>query len=155
MKLNLGCPKYCEGWVCVDIAPRDPRVIKADAYEALRNTDSNALSEIRSKNLLEHLENPGSFLHACYFALPPGGKLTVITDNAEFLPFYAPFWVRHTGLGAHSCNEYALDHCNSPHYSVFTKMHLLNLFVLAGFKREFVTIRRTWGGARVEAVATK
>ena len=49
MKVNLGCPRYCEGWVCVDLHPQDQGVIQSDAYEYLEN-HFEVFTEIYSKN---------------------------------------------------------------------------------------------------------
>jgi tRNA G46 methylase TrmB len=127
-------------------------VLKSDVYEFLRSKP-NSFEKIHSKNLLEHLENPGLFFSLCEEALIPGGRLTVITDNAEFFPFYLPFWLRHTGIGAHSMNDYALDFCESKHFMVFTKMHLRNFLEAHGFER--VEVSRDDLGARLFAMGFK
>jgi 2-polyprenyl-3-methyl-5-hydroxy-6-metoxy-1,4-benzoquinol methylase len=111
-----------------------------------------SVRELKSKNLLEHLPDPGRFLRLCRNILETGGSLTLITDNAAFMPFYLPLWVRHTGIGAHVVNRYALDHCDSVHYMVFTKMHLENLLRSSGFRR--VAVRTILAGSRLEAKAT-
>ena len=152
MKLDLGNPKFVDGWVSVDLRPKDPRVMAADAFSVLSSFRSE-VDEIRSKNLLEHLENPGLFFSACERALAPGGRLTVITDNAEFVPFYFPFWIRHTGIGAHALNAYAEDFCDSRHFAIFTKMHLRNFF--EAYRFEGIEVSRTWGGARLEGTGLK
>ena len=118
----------------------------------LRSTDDR-FETVYSKNLLEHLPNPGVFLAGCYSILKHGGRAIVITDNAEFMPFYLPFWVKHIGVGAHAVNAYALNHCDSVHYAVFTKMHLANLMSDAGFKD--TSVRRVFYGARLQAVGTR
>ena len=89
----------------------------------------------------------------CHSVLKEEGRITLITDNAEFVPFYLPFWLRHSGIGAHSINKYAIDHCDSVHYMVFTKMHLENLFSVSGFRN--ITTRRIKFGARLEARAIR
>lgn len=155
--LNLGCPIGHAGQTCVDRNPRktewyEPTVIKADVYQYLLTTEKR-YTLIRTKNLLEHLPNVALFLSGCYEILSIGGRLEIITDNAEFLPFYLPFWIRHTGIGAHARNEYAIDHCDSIHYSIFTKMHLRNLLEYAQFKD--VRAKRIWGGARLYVEGTK
>jgi predicted SAM-dependent methyltransferase len=151
--VNLGCRKYCRGETCVDLNPEDPRVVKADAVEWLNRQEQNSIEVIYTKNLLEHLPDPGSFFSAAHRALQQGGLLHLITDNAEFLPFYAPVWLHHTGLGAHACNQYAIADCKSVHYMVFTKMHLKNLAERAGFK--VVMLRRLplYAFARLELFA--
>jgi len=151
MKVNLGCAKKCAGYVCVDIRGGEG-IVKADVYDWLMANHGNC-EEIKSKNLLEHLPNPAVFLELCHQSLKQGGRFELITDNAEFIPFYFPFWIRHTGIGAHSLNAYALDHCDSIHYMIFTKMHLKNLLKLAGFEK--INVRRITLGSRLLARCSK
>ena len=150
-KVNLGCPKRCPGWTCID-KRGDPQWDVYDWLEAMKS-ERNTVTELRTKNLLEHLPDPGSFLRLCRQVLQRGGKFTLITDNAAFIPFYFPIWVRHFGVGAHSVNRYAVDNCNSVHYMVFTKMHLENLLNVSGFTK--VTVRPILMGSRLEARATR
>lgn len=154
-KLNLGCPYKCEGYICVDLSPKDDGVVRDDAYHYLLYNSPDTYDEIFSKNLLEHLPDVGRFLDECYSSLKPGGRITVVTDNAEFLPYYLPFWVNHTGIGAHSVGAYAehIEHGHTTHFAVFTKLHLRNLFARSGFVD--VRVRRTTFGARLEAVARR
>lgn len=154
--MNLGCPHYHEGWQCVDANPLDRRVIKADAIEYLKARYQMA-DHIYSKNLLEHLGNPLRFLELCNWALAPGGTLELITDNAWWIPFYLPFWIDRTGIGAHACEAYAENTCSryagSPHYMVFSKMHLRNLLRDSGFSP--VEMRYTTFFARIYVRALK
>ena len=146
-RVNLGCPKKCLGWTCVDRRG----VPSLDVYDWLehRAKTGDPVYEIRTKNLLEHLPDVGRFLALCNQVLSKGGRLDLITDNAEFLPFYFPFWIRHTGIGAHAVNQYALDNCDSAHFAIFTAMHLKNLMKWAGFRS--VTVARVTLGARLLA----
>jgi len=157
MKVNLGCPNYCPDYLCVDMHPKDKRVIKADVFEWLQEEyyEDDYLIEIYTKNLLEHLTDPGAFLVLCHNALEKGGRLVLVTDNAEFFPFYLPFYIVKTGIGAHSRDEYAMSkHCNETHhYSIFTKMHLKNLFEYAGFNE--TVVKRILLGVRLKAIGTK
>lgn len=152
-KLKLGCPYYCKDFTCVDVRQIDPQVIKQDVYDYLEITNDIEYEYIYSKNLLEHLPNVGRFLNLCYNNLANNGKLEIITDNAEFIPFYFPFWIKHTGIGAHSNNDYALNHCNSKHYSIFTKMHLINLFEYSRFKN--IKAERIMYNARLRIIGQK
>ncbi len=153
--VNLGCPRYCDGMTCVDIHPLDERVVKANVFDWLVE-QNQTLDSIYTKNLLEHLPDPGAFLDLCHTALKEKGLVDVITDNAEFFPFYFPFfYMTRTGIGAHSRDEYAMSKwCNETHhYAVFTKMHLRNLFEYAGFR--MIKVRRIKFGARLEAIGEK
>ena len=95
-----------------------------------------------------------AFLKLCYLRLQTAGKLIVVTDNAEWFPFYLPIDMKGTGIGAHSEESYSLRF-NAVHLSIFSPMHLREHLLLAGFKR--VKVRRMWQvlGARLEGVGTK
>lgn len=152
--VNLGCPIYCDKYVCVDAEPEDMRVIKADSIEYLSRF-SNQLESIYSKNMLEHLTEIDQFYSNAYKALAKNGIMTVITDNAEFFPFYLPF-VHRFGFGAHSSNRYFNNykyrHC-SFHYMIFTKLHLMNLATRYGFK--ILECKRITFGARLKCSMQK
>lgn len=152
MRVNLGCPRYCWGYKCVDLFPSDERVVKADALRWLES--SNNIEEIKTENLLEHLPNVEEFLSLCFDKLRKGGRLIVVTDNAEWLPFYLPFDLKGLGVGAHSVPSYSMRF-NAVHLSIFTKMHLREHLLLAGFQD--VKVRRLWrvAGARIEGVGVK
>lgn len=157
MKVKLGCPKFCRGYTCVDLYPFDNRVIQQDAFEFLESHKAE-LDYIYSKNMLEHVGNPLELIRRAYSSLKPGGELIIITDNAEWLPFYLPFPIAHTGIGAHGSkqHEYLLhfgDRTN--HYMVFSKANLNALLSTAGFRH--IIIHRMWryGFARLHARAIK
>jgi hypothetical protein len=138
----------------VDLNPVSDGVVRADGLEYLRTT-TDMYETIESYNLLEHLPDPGQFLKLCYSRLEEGGRLLVVTDNAEWLPFYLP--VFHAfGFGAHHSNEYhymlkSRGAVPTVHYMVFSPLNLRNLLSYAGFRR--IEIRRITFGARLKAVA--
>lgn len=153
-KLNLGCPIFCSGYTCVDLHPHQLYVIKSDVLEYLK-TNNKKYDEIYSKNLLEHLMNIDDFILYSIMRLNDGGKLIIITDNAEFIPFYIPLFINHTGLGAHAKDEYAnhKTHNGTHHYMIFTKMHLYN--ILNHFMFRQISVKRITFGSRLKAVAIK
>src|SRR5271157_2097758 len=109
--------------VCVDMFPEDSRVVKAEAISFLLGNPTPRFTAIRCENLLEHLPNVMTFFVACHKDLIPGGHIRVLTDNAEWLPFYLPFSLVGLGVGAHSVEGYA-KRFNTVHYCIFSKMHL-------------------------------
>ncbi len=141
VRVNLGCPNFHEGWVCVDLHPRDSAVVRDDAVNYMTGRPPGSVSEVMTKNLLEHLPNVQQFLKACYEALEDGGRICVITDNAEWLPFYLPVAVPRLGVGAHAVKKYALRF-NTVHYSIFSPMHLTLHLTDAGFSD--VRVNRLW-----------
>lgn len=154
-RVNLGCPYLCEGYRCVDIKPEDEGVVAGDAVEFLNARAPGRYDEVFSKNMLEHLPNPGAFVAAAARSLRRGGRLVLVTDNAEFVPFYFPFWLNHTGMGAHSRPDYArrAEHGHGRHFAVYTKMHLVNLAEEYGLKVE--SVRRITLCSRLKMVAVK
>ncbi len=154
LRVNLGCPRLCAGWTCVDLHPKDDGVVQADAIEYMSALPSGAVSEILTENLLEHLPNVQQFLKACYDALQGDGRIRVVTDNAEWLPFYLPLALPRLGVGAHAVKTYALRF-NTVHLSIFSPMHLRLHLSNAGFRE--VRVRRLWryALARLEGVGFK
>jgi predicted SAM-dependent methyltransferase len=81
---------------------------------------------VYSQSFLEHLTNVGFHLKECYRVLKKDGKIIIITDNAECKKHY----ITGTHTGAYSKNN-GMD----KHYSIYTKEHLKNHLLFAGFKK--------------------
>ena len=139
------------GRLCVDLQPADKRVVKAEACEFLEN-GTGSYDEVRSENLLEHLPDVGRFLRLSKQALREGGRVVVVTDNAEWLPFYLPIDIPGTGIGAHSVESYS-RRFGVVHRQIFTKLHLRCALMEAGFSD--VKVRRIKFGSRLEATGYK
>jgi len=132
--LNLGCGKQMYGDVRVDLY-RGKANLLADVEKSLP-FKSDVFDEVYSRHLFEHLRNPSSVLGEMVRVLKPGGRLTLITDNAAYIP-----WHLHPrfGSGGHSWNGY---HGVSPidkHFSIYTPEHLKNH--LLEHKLQIVTIK--------------
>jgi SAM-dependent methyltransferase len=137
MRIKLGCPKYCKGYTCVDLYPKDFGVVKDDAIHYLSTLNDNSVEYIEAKMLLEHLPNPYSLIELAYQKLKKGGILYFTTDNAWFLPHYITTPL-HRILGSHSDEKYKYTFCKGAvtnHYAIFTKLHLKNMLELAGFEK--------------------
>jgi len=121
--LNLGCGSQTYGTHRLDF-------IKTEATTLVWNLEnrlpyaSNFADKIYSRNLFEHLRNPGFFLDECFRVLKVGGTLELITDNASCIRFY--IFGTHTG-------RYEKIHIGDHHLSIFTKNHLRNHLESAGF----------------------
>jgi hypothetical protein len=155
-RVNLGCPNFCADWTCVDIYPKDPRVIQDEAVHWLRNqtpSDPTPLEYIKALNLIEHLPNVGEFFEAAYNALKLGGILCVRTDNAWFPLFHINI-IHRWGWAAHCSDDYWPPIMNTTeHFSLYTKLHLRHYGRYAGF--ETVRISYTTVGARLLAIYRK
>jgi len=60
--LNVGCGEDTYGTHFVDLYPTRKEVIKCNVDKEKLPFPNNYFDEIYSKNLLEHLRNPGFFL---------------------------------------------------------------------------------------------
>ena len=132
-QVNLGCPRFCKGYLCVDLYPKDKRVIKSDVIKFLKTTYNTykkpIFKQIKAYNLLEHLKNPYLFIYLCYVNLKPNGILKLKTDNAWNPIHYIknPF---HILTGSHVDKDYHYTFTkakHTEHYYIFTKLHLRNL----------------------------
>jgi len=132
-QVNLGCPKFCKDYICVDLYPKDKWVIKSDVIKFLKTTYNTykkpIFKQIRAYNLLEHLKNPRLFIYLCYINLKNEGILELKTDNAlnpiHYIP--NPF---HVLTGSHVDEDYHYIFTkakHTKHYYIFTKLHLRNL----------------------------
>lgn len=87
--LNVGCGRETYGTHFVDLYPTRPEVKEVNIDNEKPPFPANYFNdnEVYSKNLLEHLTNPGFVLKEIVRVLKKGGKLILITDNASY-------WVR-------------------------------------------------------------
>jgi SAM-dependent methyltransferase len=133
MRVNLGCPKPCPGFDrCIDQLT-SPEV---SVYRLEQTFAPGSVDYAYSKNLLEHLGNPLEFLESVRRILRVGGTLDLVTDNAQFAPFYwrslAPLnrWFRYGVFGIHAGAPFQC--AAGAHYAIFTEAHLRQLFDAAG-----------------------
>ena len=160
-QLNLGCPDFCPDYTCIDLSPKDKRVIKADAVDYMHHSMPNSIRKIRAYQLIEHLPNVGAFFQAANRCLEPNGELWIRTDNAEWLPFYVLLPRGILGWGAHASTKYRYLFSNGAkpkdgnieHYAVFTKLHLRQYARAYDFS--ILTLKRVTFGARLLAVMRK
>ena len=149
LQLQLGCPKKCEEYTCIDLFPEDEGVIASEAVHHLDWLASNSVDRIYSKNMLEHITELNEFFTQAKRVLKPQGTLTIITDNAAFLPFHIPI-IHKWGWGAHSSNKYFDNYKYAKcgvHYVLFTKNGLRNIFEKYGFNVQ--KLRLVTFGARI------
>lgn len=90
-KLQLGAGgKHHDGWLCTDIEPRRPGVVRLDATRRLPLPD-DSLDYVFAEHLIEHLGwKPGQrMLSECLRVLRPGGVIRVATpDLARYIAIY-------------------------------------------------------------------
>lgn len=130
--LNLGCGNEDFGDVRVDICPTDTTTHVMDIELGLPKSWSNKFDVVYSKNLLEHLRNPGFVLEEMKRVCKRGGKVIVITDNAGFWEFH--FFGTHVTpvIKLKRLHFYRGKSDLDTHYSLFTKEHLRNHFNKVG-----------------------
>jgi len=135
--LNLGCGKQAYGDVRVDLY-RGKANLLAHVEKSLP-FKNDVFDEVYSRHLFEHLRNPSSVLAEMVRVLKPGKKLTLITDNAAYIPFHLhPKF----GFGVHSWSGYRGVSPIDKHFSLYTPEHVKNH--LLDQKLQIVTIKYTY-----------
>ena len=124
--LHVGCGKDDYGTDRVDYIPTDATTEVASA-ESLPYPDET-FSEVFSKNLLEHLCNPGLFFAEAHRVLQPNGQMILITDNAGFLGFHIK------GKTAGDYHSFINPKGTEEHVALFTRTHLRSLATRHDFK---------------------
>jgi len=132
--LNLGCGDQDYGTHRVDINKTKTTTHVFDVEKGLQFPDE-MFDDVYSRNLLEHLRNVGFHLDECYRVLKKGGKIVLITDNAECVRYY---W-----FGTHTGRYEELHESNDRHYEIFTKSHLFNHFIASRFHIESIEYIKT------------
>jgi predicted SAM-dependent methyltransferase len=130
--LNVGCGIDDYGTHFVDLFPQRKNVMKCDLDRQKLPFSDNYFDEVYSKNLFEHLTNLGFAIKEMYRVLKKGGKLILITDNANFFGFA----IGGTHLGGYEEKKlWSKDSAKEDrHYELFTDWHLRNYAKKAGFK---------------------
>lgn len=129
MILNLGCGEDTYGTDFVDKYPSRKEVKKCDIDVDNLPFEARVFDKIYSRNLLEHLTNPGNFFKECYRVLKPGGLLVFQTDNATY-------WKNNLRRSAHlgSYEKYGRHGEEDTHFELFTEKHLENYLRRFNFK---------------------
>lgn len=124
--LNIGCGRSTYGTDFVDLYPSRPEIKKVDIDSQRLPYPNDKFDEVFSENVFEHLTNPGNFLKECHRVLKKGGKIIVITDNAN----YYGWAIKKTHLGGYEKKSES----NDRHYTLFTDWHMKNHLVKQKFK---------------------
>jgi predicted SAM-dependent methyltransferase len=122
--LNIGSGNQPYGTDRIDILPSQFTTLVCDVEDGLPYAEG-IFDEVYTRNLFEHIRNPGFFLNECYRVLKKGGKLILITDNAACQRFYT--------LGTHEGRYEKKHNPHDKHYSVYTRSHLRNHLEAVGF----------------------
>ncbi len=127
--LNIGCGNETYGTDFVDLYPpkNRPEVKKVDIQKQKLPYPDNTFDEVYSKCLLEHCINPGEVLKEMVRVLKKGGKIRVITDNANYWTFALKNSL-HRG-------SYEQEKSEDRHYILFTDWHLKNYMRKLGMKK--------------------
>lgn len=86
-KLQIGAQSNSiQGWLNVDIAPKNLETVYMDATQPFPFQDG-AFDYVFSEHMIEHITfNEGQWmLKECYRVLKPGGKIRIATPNLQFL----------------------------------------------------------------------
>ncbi len=130
--LNVGCGIDEYGTHFVDLFPQRKNVMKCDFDIQKLPFPNNYFDEVYSKNLFEHLTNLGFAIREMHRVLKKGGKLVLITDNANFFGFA----VGRTHLGGYEEKKLWSKESTKEdrHYELFTDWHLRNHAKKVGFR---------------------
>jgi len=126
--LNVGCGAQTYGTDFVDLYPQRPEVKKCNIDEEPLPYKDGTFDVVYSKNVFEHLTKPGFALREMARVLKKGGKLILITDNAN----YWVWGVGKTHLGGYEKNPEGGE--EDRHYALFTEWHLRNHLEKVGLK---------------------
>lgn len=126
--LNVGCGHETYGTDFVDAYPSRPEVKKCNIDEEKLPYKDETFDIVYSKNVFEHLRKPGFALEEMVRVLKKGGKLILITDNAN----YWVWAVGRTHLGGYEENPEGGK--EDKHFSLFTEWHLRQHFNYVGLK---------------------
>ncbi len=86
-KLQIGAQSNSiEGWLNVDIEPKEDHVVYMDATQKFPFPDQS-MDYIFSEHMIEHIsyEDAHFMLKECFRVLKPGGKIRIATPNLERL----------------------------------------------------------------------
>ncbi|MEM5835084.1 MAG: methyltransferase domain-containing protein [Candidatus Aenigmatarchaeota archaeon] len=132
--LNVGCGNEKYGTHFVDLYPTRKEVIKCDVDKEKLPFPDEYFDIVYSKNLLEHLRNPGFAIEEMFRVLKKGGKIILITDNAGFWEFHIFGTHVKPKLNFMTSNFYRGRGRLDTHYCLYTKEHLINHLRRVGFK---------------------
>ena len=125
--LNVGCGGNKYGTDFVDVYPARPEVKKCNIDKEKLPYKDGTFDIVFSRNVFEHLRNPGFVLEEMFRVLKKGGELELITDNAN----YWAWAVGRTHLGGYEHNRGREE---DKHFSLFTEWHLRQHLKEVGLK---------------------
>ena len=126
--LNVASGKDTYGTDFVDLYPSRPEVKKWDGESNRLPFKNNTFDEVYSRCFLEHCMNPGSVIKEMVRVTKKGGKIRIITDNANYWVFSHKNSLH---KGAYEGGGFGGE---DRHYILFTDWHLRNYFRKFGVK---------------------
>ena len=121
MKLDVGCGRKKRGDIGIDYYKDTSADIIADAHYL--PFPGELFDEVTSTTVIEHSPNPLEFLKEQRRVLKKGGKIEVVTDNAQYY--------RWTVMKFHGLRHQNLQR---DHYTIFFPEGIVRLLKLAGFR---------------------
>jgi len=118
--LDVGCGQHKRGDIGVDYSKLSSADVIADACHLPFRND--VFDKVISVVVLEHSPNPFSFIKEQYRVLKHGGKLELITDNAQYY--------RWSVLGFRGAQH---EKCHGDHYMIFYPKNVERLLSRANF----------------------
>jgi len=128
--LNVGCGADTYGTHFVDLYPNRPEVRKCKIDQEKLPFPDQYFDEVYSRNLFEHLTNPGFVVKEMTRVLKKDGKLVIITDNASYIGFHLSMF----GSNMHSGGYRGMGN-KDRHYALYTLEHLKNFLENVNMKK--------------------
>jgi len=149
-KLNIGCGFSEDGTHFIDLYPRREEVKKYNADTDKIPFEDNFFDEVIAEFIFEHLKDRKLFLTEVQRVLKVGGKFTMITDNAGFLPYHNCKSKIKTHYGGY--DYYGKGGDADSHYSLFTFDHIRRFLEEEGFETTVELYNRDKFGWKVNLV---
>lgn len=145
--LNLGCGNSDYGTHRIDIVKTKTTTEICDVNKEKLPYENNFFDEVYARNFWEHLPNPLNVLLEMKRVCKKGGKIKVITDNAEYMIFHISrakghlFKLRghHGGRFDYSESKVSTNE-DDFHYGIYTIEHMRNFIRISGLEEEKIWV---------------
>jgi SAM-dependent methyltransferase len=130
--LNIGCGPETWGTDFVDLYPMRKEVVRCNVDKEKLPYPDDTFDIVYSRNIFEHMMNPGFLFRQMIRVLKKGGKLILVTDNSSYYLFnltkgLSPHYDKYEKWSGQKGEE-------DRHYMVFTTKHIENFCKASGVR---------------------